>query len=130
MSLEKINLQEQEYTPKIILDPANNEFEISGSSMPENALEFYAPILAWFEDYAKNPVHKKSILTLNLDYVNSASSKKVADILFILEQMNAKPNIVFGVRWFYLEEDDIMLGKGMIYKDTVNIPFELVIIEE
>ncbi|MCI5055208.1 MAG: DUF1987 domain-containing protein [Flavobacteriales bacterium] len=129
MSLESIYLQEQEYTPKVHLDHQNNEFEISGSSMPENALEFYAPIIQWFETYSENIQHQNSELILNLDYVNSASSKKIADILFILEQINENGH-EFKVKWFYLEEDDIMLGKGMIYKDTVNIPFELEVIKE
>lgn len=129
MSLETIYLQEQEYTPKVHLDHLKNEFEISGSSMPENALEFYSPIIKWFEDYSKSVSNVSSELILNLDYVNSASSKKIADILFLLEQINSAGN-EFKVKWYYLEEDDIMLGKGMIYKDTVNIPFELEIIEE
>ena len=42
------------------LIPLDNTFEFKGTSIPENADEFYRPIVEWVKNYAKEP-NSKSI---------------------------------------------------------------------
>ena len=36
-------------TPQVIFDPANEIFEISGRSLPENVVKTYEPVLQWID---------------------------------------------------------------------------------
>ena len=47
--MEKLIIEETEDTPEIILDPEQNIFKISKISVPENALDFYKPVLEWIK---------------------------------------------------------------------------------
>ena len=53
--MEKLFIEETEDTPEIILDPEQNIFKISKISVPENALDFYKPVLDWIKNYAESP---------------------------------------------------------------------------
>ena len=51
--MEALILEEADDSPKVILDPDNNAFEISGKSLPEHVIGFYQPILDWLDLYAE-----------------------------------------------------------------------------
>ncbi len=53
--MEVINIKGTYDTPTVILDVANNVFEIAGRSYPEDTAEFYIPILEWIGNYVKSP---------------------------------------------------------------------------
>ena len=48
--MEKLIVESSYKYPKIVFDPENNIFEISGHSVPENAKITYEPILKWISD--------------------------------------------------------------------------------
>jgi hypothetical protein len=110
-------------TPEVILI-TSGELLITGCSLPENAIQFYAPVFAWLEDYKKlNPT--KVNLTLDLDYMNSASVKLMLDILKVLKDMIPdKKN--FRVVWKYDKEDTDMLDQGKILEKNLKHKFEFV----
>ena len=43
--MDTLNIKGTAETPNVIFDPANNLFEISGKSLPEDGKEFYNPLL-------------------------------------------------------------------------------------
>ena len=49
--MEPLRIQATIKTPEVLLDPTNKVFEIKGKSIPDNAEDFYADILNWFDDY-------------------------------------------------------------------------------
>ena len=113
--------------PTVILDKEKNLFEISGQSIPEEAISFYSPVIDWFEEYSQNP-NSKTILNLQLEYCNSSYSKAIVDILEILEEMNQKGNQV-EVVWHYMEDDDDMLDMGKEFQEIINVPFTFIAIK-
>ncbi|NIK73725.1 O6-methylguanine-DNA--protein-cysteine methyltransferase [Thermonema lapsum] len=113
-----ISLEGKEDTPKVILDKDNGVFEISGRSLPEDAREFYRPIIEWLQQYASNP-NPETVFNFKLEYFNTASSKLLLDVLQTLENIpNAK------VVWYHLEEDEDMEEAGKEFEDMVNVEFE------
>ena len=58
-----------------------------------------------------------------MDYYNSASARKIVEILHLLEKTINKGNEV-KVIWKYFEEDDEMLEKGVEYNEMSKIPFK------
>ncbi len=120
--MEAIKIKGTEDTPTVILDAAENNFEISGRSLPEDVTSFYAPILSWLSEYAKNP-NPKTIFNFKLEYFNTASSKLLLDVLMKLEEMHNQGKDVL-VRWYYPEDDEDMQEAGNEYADIVEVPFE------
>lgn len=117
-----IKLESKEDTPKIILDPKNDIFELSGRSLPEDATAFYEPILQWLREYAQNP-NKETVVHFRLKYFNTASSKMLLDILLVFEDMAEEGKNIL-IKWFYPEEDEDMQEAGEEYAEIVEAPFE------
>jgi hypothetical protein len=117
--MEIINLEGTEDTPKIILDKDKGLFEISGRSLPEDAAEFYAPILEWLDKYQSAPNPETNFL-FKLEYFNTASSKLILDILSKLDNIAGT-----RVTWYYHEDDEDMEEAGEEFSELVeNVPFE------
>ena len=109
-------------TPTVTLDAANNTFEISGRSMPEDVNAFYTPIIDWMETYNQSP-NAKTIFHFKLEYFNTASSKMLLDVLMKLEDLQTSGKEAL-VKWYYDEDDEDMKEAGEEYADIVDIPFE------
>lgn len=119
--MNKINLEGTEDTPKIILDPANSIYEISGRSLPEDVAQFYKPVLEFLDTMDPSSAVD---FHFKLDYFNTASSKLILDILNRLEKMKNKGKSV-KVSWFHTEDDEDMQEAGEEFSELVEVPFEL-----
>jgi len=108
-------------TPTIVLDPANDTFEISGRSYPEDTLEFYTPLLQWIETYVSSP-NSETKFVFKLQYFNSSSYKPIFDILSQLENIN-KMDAVTTVEWYYKDGDWDMKEAGEEFAEIVKVPF-------
>lgn len=122
--MERIFVQERDFTPGIILDKKEGQFEISGKACPENMEEFYGPIFKWIDEYIKNP-NKTTVFTVNLNYYNTASSKALLKMLQKLEKLHIEGNIV-QINWVYEAEDEELLIAGEDYAELIKIPFKFV----
>jgi len=110
--------------PTIILDKDKAAFEISGQSLPEEAISFYTPVIDWFEEYIKDPL-PVTVFELRLDYCNSSSTKAIADVLEVLEEHYKKGGKV-EVKWYYMEDDDDMLDVGKEFQEIIKVPFTFI----
>ena len=120
--MEVIKIVGTDDTPSVTLDVANEIFEISGRSLPEDVAVFYEPILDWIDRYSEEATGK-TIFNFKLVYFNTASSKMILDILLKLEEMHEAGKDVL-VRWHYPEDDEDMEEAGEEYSDIVDVPFE------
>jgi hypothetical protein len=116
--MEVLTREGSEDTPKVILDKNNGVFEISGRSLPEDAAEFYQPILDWLSRYEASP-NSETKFQFKLEYFNTASSKLILDILSQLEGIEGTV-----VQWFFHEDDEDMEEAGEEFSELVEIPFE------
>jgi hypothetical protein len=120
--METIKIEGTEDTPKVVMAPDENYFEVSGRSLPEDVAAFYDPVLSWLDDYIENP-NPKTEFNFKLEYFNTASSKMLLDILMKLETLAENDHEVL-VKWHYPEEDEDMEEAGEEYADIVDVPFE------
>ncbi len=121
--MEALIIEATDDTPKVVLDPSNNDFEFSGKSLPEDVTTFYGPVMDWLDGYASSP-NDKTVVIFNLVYFNTASSKLILDILFKLEEIFDEGNDI-SIEWHYQEEDEDMEEAGEEYGDLVEMPLEL-----
>lgn len=119
--MEALILQATEDTPEVIFDPDQNIFKISKISVPEDAYEFYHPIIEWIKQYGKDPLEETTV-DFDLEYVNSASAKQIIQVLLALENIENK----ILIKWYYeaIDEDMQLLGKR--FKNLADIDFEFI----
>lgn len=120
--MEVIKIVGTDDTPSVTLDVANDIFEVSGRSLPEDVASFYEPILEWFDGYSEEAL-AKTVFNFKLVYFNTASSKMLLDILLKLEEMYESGKDVL-IRWHFPEDDEDMEEAGEEYADIVEVPFE------
>ena len=121
--MEPLILKETEDTPEIIFNPQENIFKISKISVPEDAYQFYQPVLNWLKDYEQNP-NPETVFDFDLEYVNTASSKQLIQIMLLLERINAKSNV--KVKWYFESIDEDMQSLGERYNKLVKVEFEFI----
>ena len=107
--------------PQINFDIESGKMEISGKSLPENVIFFYAPVLEWLHQYTEQP-KPLTEFTFKLTYFNTASSKLILDILMLLEQIKENGKEVI-INWHFPEYDEDMRDAGLEYSEMVDIPF-------
>ena len=98
--------------------------KIEGRSIPENPGDFFDPLIVWLEEYFKQPVATTNF-KINLEYVNSGSSKYLLGIFRILKKKHDEGKLV-SISWYYEEDDEAIFSLGEHYKNTVKIPFNLI----
>ncbi|PIE86205.1 MAG: nuclear pore complex subunit [Bacteroidia bacterium] len=111
-------------SPEIIFDPENNKFEIKGRSLLINAVEFYAPVIEWLEEYIKAP-NKSTCFDVTLEYLNSSTVRKLVEIFVLLETL-MENGYDIKVNWYYYELDEIIMEKGEEIKSVVYLPFNII----
>ena len=113
-----------EISPLVYLNPENGELTIEGNAIPDDAEEFFTPILNWLDDYVKNTT-VKTTLNLKLHYFNVSSSKRILFIFYKLNELVKKNRSVI-VNWHYVEGEDAMFEVGQDFAFMVNIPFHFI----
>ncbi len=126
--MESIKIRETDETPLVILDAEREVFEISGRSLPEDVNQFYDPILNWLDEYAKSPL-AKSVFLFKLTYFNTASSKLVLDIMMKIENMHDAGHDVL-IKWLVPFDDEDNEEAGEEFKDMLDVPFEITMLNE
>lgn len=105
-------------------DKQSGDFILAGRSLPEDTPAFYQPLMDWLGEYFKEP-NQETLLTLELEYMNSASSRYVGKLLDIFEEQQNAGNKV-KVTWKYNEMDDDALEAGEEFQDIYPVPFEFI----
>lgn len=122
--MKPLKLLETSDTPEVTLDKERGRFEFYGKILPENPKEFFEPIIDWFREYVNNP-NPETTLTFKLDYFNTAASKKLLEILSIVQKIRENDGQV-QVNWYYKSIDDDMLESGETFSEIIHIPFNLI----
>ena len=124
--MKEIYLAATDKTPMVRMSP-DGALEIAGKSIPEDAEEFFTPVLRWLDEYLTEPA-KVTQLSINLEYFNISSSKRILFILYKLNEMVSRQQDV-RVKWLYDDSDEDMYEVGQDYAFMVKIPFEFVEID-
>ena len=123
--MQNISFQGNSSTPTVNLDFEKGLIEISGRSIPENALAFYKPIFEWIKEYQLKP-QKTTTINLGIEYFNTSSSKAILQILNVFEQIKEK-GFDIVLNWLYKDEDILEIGED--YQMLVHLPFNMIKIE-
>ncbi len=127
-NMENLILESTAYTPLVNFNSQNGVMEIKGRSIPEQADEFWVPIINWFDKYLLNP-SDYTTFKIDLEYFNISSSKRILMLLYKLNNL-AKLSANVKVEWHYRLADEDMFEVGQDYKYMIKVPFEFHAYEE
>ena len=125
--MEKIYIPEGDSTPGFMIKPNEGKIVFWGQACPEDAFDFYEPILAKLQEYFDSQPPKVNFI-FNISYYNTATSKIIVTILQLLEKLRRNGSDVI-VTWYYDNNDEDMMIAGEDFSEIVDIPFELKPIE-
>ncbi|HOG72104.1 MAG TPA: DUF1987 domain-containing protein [Tenuifilaceae bacterium] len=109
-------------TPQIDFKPGM--LQVSGRSIPEDAVEFFQPVIGWLEEYLKSP-EPLTRLNLRMEYINSGSNRFIFNLIKMLDDAYLKGHSVL-VNWYYEEDDDTIRNLGRDFQALVKVPFKMV----
>jgi len=121
--MQDFYLEETKSSPKIYYEAEQNNLKIKGESYPENAFDFYKPVL----DLINKAILEKGELTLITDivYLNTSSTKSFMNILDRLEEayQNGKD---ISVKWYYEEDNEHSYELALDFKEYLELPFDII----
>ncbi len=121
--MEKLIIQEElKNSPGIVYYNEINKLEIKGRSIPENPEVIFRKLDEWITIHFG--INKALDINIQLEYINSGSSKYLYEILKRLTGFARMGNAV-TMKWLYEEDDEAMLELGEHYRDTAGIPIDL-----
>ncbi|MBI5218902.1 MAG: DUF1987 domain-containing protein [Bacteroidia bacterium] len=126
--MEPLSIEGTLRTPTVKFNYLAGKIEIKGRSIMDNAIGFYKPLYTWLEKYQANP-QKHTEVNFQLEYFNTASSKCLVDIFKSLMAIYSARNQVV-INWYYTEDDDDMADVGEDFQAIVNIPFNIIKIQD
>lgn len=122
--MNNLSLAATAATPAVDFDATTGILAISGESYPENAFEFFRPLLTWTAGFLKESTGSATA-EIALSYLNTSSIKSVMDLLDLLEEAHRGGRQV-SVRWSYRKENDRALEMIEEFKEEVTLPFFIV----
>ncbi len=120
--MEHLYVEGTKMTPNVILDSDKKVYSITGSSRPENPLQFYKPIFEWLTNYLEN-TEEKMVFEVQLDYFNTSTSKVLLDLFELFEKFAETKDI--HVVWYYQSDDEEMQEAGEELLDLVELSHEI-----
>ncbi len=112
-------------SPGVRCDARRGLMELSGESYPENAFDFYGPVLEWAKGYlAAGPGPLR--LELRLSYLNTSSTKCLIDLLDLMEEAH-KSGRSTSVAWYCDRENERAQESAEEFREDVSLPFEIVL---
>ena len=121
--MKKLIIEKTSNTPYANFNSKTGVLKLEGRSIPEDPDSFYYQLLDWVTVYFSNP-NKLTIINMQLEYINSGSSKNILDI-FITINNHYKEGKNCLINWYYEEDDEAVYELGIHYKSTVKIPFNI-----
>jgi hypothetical protein len=114
--MERLLIHETKYSPRVELSP-EGKISIQGRSLIEDPYAFYNPILAWAQSYSSKTLD----VEINLEYLNTSSSKLLFSLLMGIQDNFKIENAT--VKWYYGEDDEDGLELGKEFESQMKIPF-------
>ncbi|MBI5219269.1 MAG: DUF1987 domain-containing protein [Bacteroidia bacterium] len=126
--MEPLSIEGSPKTPTVNFDPVTGKLEMKGRSIPENAIEFYKPLVVWLEEYYNCP-QKLTEFFVHFEYFNTSSSKCLVDVFRRVEAIYKSGNNVI-IHWYFEEDDGYMQEAGEDYQSIIKVPFKMVEVTE
>ncbi len=121
--MDVIEHQSTAKTPYVLLD-SSGVIKFRGRSIPEDVSIFYDGIVEWTMNYCNAPAPHTQV-DIEMEYLNSGTSKYMLKILKILKEIDLK-GFSFTINWYYEEGDDDIMERGEYYSSILDMDIRLI----
>ncbi len=111
--MDDLFINNTESTPEIDFK-RSGQLSIKGKSLPEDPKRFYDPIFKWADNISAENVQ----LDVQLEYVNTSSSKRIIELVKSIDNNRNIKEI--NMNWFYEEDDSDMLEFGEMIQHNLR----------
>lgn len=122
---ENFFIEGSAYIPEVNFNAQTGELWISGEAHMEFTFELILPIFEALTKYMGQP-NRKINLNFKLTYYGEPFSKRIHEIIKLLEEYQFKKNGEVFINWHYQKNDLNMLESGEELAEDCKIPFHLV----
>ena len=130
-------------SPQVNFSADLRRYSISGKSLPENAAEFFDPILIWLKNLEETILRKtregmlineQHTFVFDFQYYNSVSGKYIYQFIEDIDRINTKIAAIqeesvfkmeMAIVWFYGEDDEMMKEAGEEMQDFTELEIEV-----
>ena len=109
--MKDIYLARTTHSPEVDFRFSEHTLTLTGEAYPENANEFFHPLLMGLESYLNSVDSRDIEFNFRLTYFNSAATKMIYSMFELLNESACTSNRVI-LNWYYDEEDDTILEFG------------------
>jgi hypothetical protein len=107
-----LSIEPTKNTPTVLFAD-NGKLKMEGRAMPENVNVFFKPLIDFVQEISADEV----IFDINLEYFNTATSKKLLELLKHLDANNNVNSVL--VNWFFEEDDDDSVETAEIFEESL-----------
>ncbi|PID90900.1 MAG: hypothetical protein CSA97_00515 [Bacteroidetes bacterium] len=130
MTYDALHIPETKYTPGVEFREEESTLFLYGVSRPENAVEFYQPIIDWLDDYmavanSDTALNRRLVIAIDLQYFNSVSAKYLMSIIMHAKEGLSK-SVAFKVQWHYSLLDDESREWGEDMQSIAGLEFQFI----
>ena len=126
--MDKLIVQETRRTPSVCFDPEAGNFDIKGTSTPENSPGFYAPLIEYIDRYMTCPADR-TVVNVKFEFFNTSSSNSLHSIFKKFEKGYLENHDVV-IKWYYDSSDENMFDAGNDFKALLHLPFEIIRVDQ
>ena len=106
-------------SPEVALRFDLNTLSVKGESYPENAAQFYNPVIEQVRAWLAGCSQAEITVNVSLAYFNSSSTKMLFTLFEALNQAALDGSHV-RLNWYYEEDDDTILEFGQELQDDFS----------
>jgi hypothetical protein len=112
-------------TPGVRFDPALGVFELTGTSVPENASEFYQPVVEWLANNFPD-LKGEHVMHFHLSYFNSTSLKAIYQLLKKAKEACLMGQGTLRICWHGDADDDLLVETASMLSELLDMPMDIV----
>jgi hypothetical protein len=111
--MKNLTIESTNSTPEVKFS-TEGRLLIVGRSLPENTVNFYKPLIDWAVSFEAREV----TFDINLEYLNSGSTKKLLELLKVFDANNHIET--FYVDWHFDQDDEDILENAHIFEEILR----------
>jgi hypothetical protein len=118
--MEPLVIPPTESTLSVNFDPQSATLHMQGESYPENAGNFFAPVLAWLQSYFAGLGYGDTVrVKLDIVYFNSSSSKALMNCFDLFNEAAGR-GINVSILWCHHQENEIARECGEEFGEEMD----------
>ena len=106
----------------------NGDIQMSGIIILDQNSEFWGQISQWIDQYKSNKP-SKTIVNIQIDYLNSSSLKELNKFLILIASISSSESDLY-IGWHYNETDIYMRAIGLELSKQSGFNFQMKLVKE